>query len=272
MNREMIDRLKILFDLNQETNKLNRDSLIDATNKINFIITEKKYNNSSEISKSDVEFTDNFFKDKSYAKRRKSKSINNYGEIINQTNVKFFQSSKLSKILFDIYYPVPSENSFYHYTKISALKNILKGELKLKSLITNENYEEFKSFYTDHNMLGYFEKDIDGKDMNESLMSEIYTFCMASKTNLTNTKENSLWNSFGDSKKGVRIDFNIESEHCDFRKIFYKEKGYIILPFKNNYATFKINKIKIGEHCTTEQIELIKSLLKENDYSENIIE
>jgi len=137
---------------------------------------------------------------------------------------------------------------------------------------------------------------------------------------------------------GVRIEFEIDTNHCDFRKIYYKDSNfnpnnllinelnlaiennynrklfisgiskigmfylpgsykienevrfaikqhtddyefnfsddldYILLPFKSDYATFKINKIKIGENCTEEQIQEIKLLILENGYSENIIE
>lgn len=339
MTEETIQKFKKDLELQKETNKLNNHSLSDAVNLVNSIITRKIYNNSSTINNEDVVFTDNFFKDKSIPKRRTSKKLDEEGNSLTQINVKFYQTSKLSKILFDIYYPIPDEKLFYHYTKISALRHILKGNLKLNSLIKNENYEEFKTFYTDHNILGYFENlDDDGTDMNDSLMKEIYTFCMASKSNLNAENENRLWHSFGDNNNGVRIEFEIETNHCDFRKIYYKDinfnkknllinelnlaiannynrklfisgiskigmfylpgsykienevrfaiknhtddykftfsddSDHIFLPFKSEYATFKINKIKIGENCTEEQIQEIKLLISENGYSEEIIE
>jgi len=195
MTEETIQKFKNDLKLQNETNKLNNHSLSDAVNLANSIITRDIYNNSSIITIDDVEFTDNFFKDKSIPKRRISKKLDEQGTSLTQINVKFYQTSKLSKILFDIYYPIPDEKLYYHYTKISALRHILKGNLKLNSLIKNDNYEEFKTFYTDHNILGYFNSlDDDGSDMNDSLMREIYTFCMASKN------EDRLWRSFGDNK------------------------------------------------------------------------
>jgi hypothetical protein len=339
MTSEDIQKIKKSIRLNRETENLNRASLSDAVDLVNSIITQNEYNNSSTITIDDVEFTDNFFKDKSIPKRSVIETADADGKNITQINLDFFQTAKLSNILFDIYYPKPTEKLFYHYTKISALSHILKGNLKLNSLIRNENYEEFQTFYSDHNILGYFENvDEDGNNMKDVLMKEIYTFCMASKDNLNIENENSLWKSFGDNKNGVRIEFEVETNHSDFRKIYYKDRNftvenllikklninienrfnrnlfirgvskigmfylpgsykienevrfaikkhtddykfdfsdnadYILLPFNSEYAKFKINKIKIGENCTKEQIQEIKSLLKKNNYSENIIE
>lgn len=340
MTEETIQKFRQNLELQNETNNLNNHSLSDAVNSVNRIITRTIYNNSAMITTEDVEFTDNFFKDKSIPKRRISKTLDTQGKIVTQINVKFYQTSKLSKILFDIYYPIPDEKLYYHYTKISALRHILKGHLKLNSLIKNENYEEFETFYTDHNILGYSENlDDDGTLMKDSLMKEIYTFCMASKKNLNFENENRLWRSFGDNQNGVRIEFEIDTNHCDFRKIYYRDNefntsnllinelnltieknynrklfisgiskigmfylpgsykienevrfaikkhtddydfnfsndnvDYILLPFQSDYATFKINKIKIGENCTEEQIQEIKLLISENGYPESIIE
>lgn len=225
MTEETIQKLKKQFELRNETNRLNNEKLPEAVKIINSFINKENPNNTSKILVNDIEFTDNFLRDKSYPKRRESKSTSTDGKEITQINVKFFQTSKLSNILFDLYYPIPNEDSFYHYTKISSLSKILKGELKLNSLIVNENYEEFKTFYKEHNLLGSFDKfNSDGNDMSQTLMSEIYTFCMASKENLTSQNENSLWNSFGDNKSGVRIEFSVETNHCDFRKIFYRDR------------------------------------------------
>jgi hypothetical protein len=135
----------------------------------------------------------------------------------------FSYERKLAKILFDIYYPKVQESGYYHYTKISAFRHIIKGELKLKSLIHNDNYDEFKTFYTDHDLLGYFNtRDYEGTLMKDALMKEIFTFCLASKIGLDDKKENALWQSFGDNKHGIRIEFEITTSHPDFRKIFYK--------------------------------------------------
>jgi|AntRauMFilla1563_2_1112583.scaffolds.fasta_scaffold07809_2 hypothetical protein len=318
------------------TEFLNRNYRQEAVTIVNTIITNSIYNNSQTINVSDVEFTDYTFGAKKIVTDRTETTDQN-GDTL--TEVQFGSNYKISQILFDIYYPKANEESYYHYTKISALRHILKGQLKLKPLISNENYGEFRTFYEDHNILGYLKhKDYDRTLMKDALIKEIYVFCMASKVDLKKKNEDSLWHSFADDGHGVRIEFEVKTQHPDFRKIFYKDKyfdkrdlvinriqaitqnlyerefyiagiskigsfylpgeykienevrfvlkkhtdeydfkynddkGYLILPFKNAYAEFRIKKIKLGENCSNKIKTELRQLINNNGYSDEIVE
>jgi hypothetical protein len=333
---EYIKKIAESLKLPMRTDFLNKNYLQEAVTIVNTIIKNSLYSNSQTISLNDVVFTDYTFGAKKIVSDR-TECKDKKGNIL--IEVQYSSKRRFSQILFDIYYPKANDVSYYHYTKISALNHILKGQLKLKPLVSNENYDEFRTFYEDHNILGYFHnKDYDGTLMKDALMKEIYAFCMASKVNLKKENEDALWRSFADNGEGVRIEFEIQTEHPDFRKIFYPDKnldkkdlvinrlqsviknlyerdlyipgiskigsfylpgiykienevrfvvkkhtdeykfnyednnGYLILPFKNEYAEFKIKRIKIGEKCSTESKEKIKQLILSNGFPVEIIE
>lgn len=218
-----------------DNHTFNQKYLKEAVEKINKIITSPRYNNSQIIHPDDVEFREKTFGSKRTEARRETLEIN--GDI--SVDITYdYNPSRFSKLLFDIYYPRPSEKCFYHYTKVSALKHILKQRLRLKPLSANENDEEFKTFYNDHNFLGYFEhKDENDVLMKDSLMQKIYAFCMASKEGLKTENENALWRSFADNGHGIRIEFEVATNHPDFRKVFYKDDSF-------NKQDLVINKIR----------------------------
>jgi hypothetical protein len=340
MEDEFIERisksLEKSLELTKRTDFLNKNYLNEAVKIVNAIITNPIYNNNQTIGLGDIEFTDSTFGARMTVADRKETIEANGDTVI---DIQFNHLKKLTQILFDIYYPKANEKSYYHYTKLSSLRKILKGELTLKPLISYANDDEFKHFYQDHDILGYFHnKDDNGAFMIDSLMKEIYVFCMASKLNLNEKNENALWRSCADRGGGVRIEFEVAASHPDFRKIFYKDKdydkrdlvlnrlqsvvnnlyerklhipgiskigafylpgdykienevrfmvkkhtdeygfhysddkGYLTIPLKNEYAEFKIKKIKIGERCSEQTISDIRLLILENGYSEEIIE
>lgn len=228
LNDEQIQKLRANFELSNRTNFLNNHYRKEATDIINSIITNSLYKNKRTVTVSDIEFTDYSLGDKKIVvDRRETEDVDEDHRTIELT---YSSSRKLSNILFDIYYPKPTEKYFFHYTKVSALRRILKGEIKLNPLINNENYNEFRSFYEDHDILGYFKnKDYDGQLMKDSLMKETFAFSLASKENFPAESEKSLWNSFGDNGFGVRIEFEIETKHPDFRRIYYRDQHFNVL-------------------------------------------
>lgn len=223
MDEDAIKKIKESIDLSRRTDFLNRAYLKESVSIVNQIITHPLFNNNQTINESDVEFTDYTYGARKIPSRQET--IEENGDRL--IDLSFNSDRKLSQILFDIYYPKATEESYYHYTTLSAFRNIVTGKLRLKQLITNENYSEFRTFYEDHNILGYFHnRDYDGTIMKDALMKEIYTFCMASKEGLTQKNEDSLWSSFADNGRGIRLEFEINTEHPDFRRIFYKEKTF----------------------------------------------
>lgn len=218
MTSEYFDQVKKQMELMAETNRLN-SRISEAVEAINQIFSE--YGIEQKITKNDIKFTDSFL------------TNNHYTEKVDIETTLFKSLRRLSQIIFEHYYPKPKGNKFFHYTTVSALKGILKNELKLKPLIKNENYSEFKLFYQDHNLEGYT-RNIDERGilMERVLMEQCFAICFASPIDLTQHKDKTLWSSFADNGGGVRIEFQIDTQHPDFRQIFYHknlDKGKLLL-------------------------------------------
>jgi hypothetical protein len=212
---------------NFETALLNRNRLNEAVKLINDTFSETDYQIMDGVRNEDIEFTYYFLTNKNYAERTKE------GTLVVKKH------RRLSQLIFDFYYLKADGTKFYHYTKISALTGILKKELKLKPLITNQNFDEFKTFYKDHDLIGYtVNTDESGKLMEQVLMEQCFAICFASPHGLTNEKDKTLWYSFADNTNGVRIEWNIETNHTDFRKIFYRKDNFD----KNKLLLNRLNK------------------------------
>lgn len=203
------------YDKYLETALLNRNQINEALSFINDVFSEPDYNIADRVTLDDIQFTYHFLTNKHYVEKSEEETI----------VIKKYR--RLTQIIFDFYYPKPTGSKFYHYTKLSALNGILKNELKLKPLITNENFDEFKTFYKDHNLIGYsINTDESGKLMEQVLMEQCFAICFASPIGLTAEKEKTLWYSFADNGGGIRIEFDIKSNHPDFRKIFYHKTDF----------------------------------------------
>ena len=211
--RVSAEALKTNVGLFQETDRLN-NNLQEAVDLINESL--KEAGSTDSICKDDIKFTN----------ARLTNSYYFVDDEVDEDMHHMRMTSNLSNAVFDAYYPKPEGELFIHYTNLSALKGILKDMLKIKSLITNYNDEEFKAFYTDHGIDGYaLTKDDRDIALEEKLMRESYAMCFASPHGLTYKNEDALWRSFADNGGGIKIEFRIISNHPDFRKIFYKPKG-----------------------------------------------
>jgi hypothetical protein len=216
-----------------ETDRLNRECLDDAAQTINDIISKAPYNSIDEVKPEDLEFTTYFLVNRHFTEQDAEGTF-----IVNRHR-------RLSQIVADIYYPKVNDKAFFHYTKLSALRGILKGQLKLKPLIDNENYDEFKTFYKDHDLIGYsVNTDHTGKLMEQVIMEQSYVMCFASPNGLDEKSEDVLWRSFADNGAGVKIEFEISTDHIDFRKIFYKSSTYN----KEDLLINRLNKITMAKY------------------------
>jgi hypothetical protein len=198
-----------------ETRHLNQSKISEAVAWLNGVLAEPTYNISERLTGNDIQFTNEFLTNRIY------------GEMINHEEILLKKYRLLSHVIFDCYYPPHDGKVFYHYTKLSTLKNILRGELKLRPLLSNANYDEFKTFYRDHDLTGYaVNTDDTGKIMEQVLMEQCFAICFASPDGLTQEKDRTLWTSFADNGAGLRLEFKIDSNHVDFRKLFYKEDNF----------------------------------------------
>ncbi len=131
----------------------------------------------------------------------------------------------MSNIIFDYYYPKATEQEYAHYTSVSALKGIIcdTKKLRLTSTIKRLKDNEFKLFYADHNLKGY-EKNEHGTSDDEHLMRDLFYISFTEVKNELLDDTRFLWDSFGGGGKGVKLIFEIKSNHTDFRKVFYKDQ------------------------------------------------
>jgi hypothetical protein len=227
-----------------ETQGLNY-RLKEAADIINNILVENGV--PGVIEPEDIEFDAHYLVNRHYTTEDNlTSNVDSEGHEVFKS-VTMHRRSKLSKIIFDAYYPTPQGTTFYHYTSLSGLRGILKRELKISSLMKNYNDDEFRSFYKDHDITGYeVNVDDDGVLMQESIMRQTYAMCFAIPDGLTEAQEDALWRSFADNGQGVKIHFKIETKHPDFRKIFYRhkhvEKKDLLFNKLNNAIQNKFNR------------------------------
>lgn len=130
-------------------------------------------------------------------------------------------NSKISNIIFNHYYPEPTDTTFYHFTSLDNFKSILSNkEIWLFSLNNRFDDEEFRLFYVDHQMQGYQENKNGNKKLETSIMEDTFYASFSRANELSD--EDSLWGSFGDKGLGVRIEFDIKPKICDFGNVYYE--------------------------------------------------
>ncbi|WP_128544078.1 hypothetical protein [Larkinella soli] len=213
-----------------ETDQLN-ENIIDAVNLINQELLKQGIR--STINKDDIEFSPEFLWEKTYFSWDPKLKRN---LILRKRN--------LSNIIFNHYYPSPSNTTFYHFTSLKNFESIVKNkELWLFNLLKRFNQGEFRYFYKDHGLTGYkINSDIDGVIMEESLMSKAFYISFARSSSIKIDEEEDLWTSFGESGHGVRIEFDIVPKISDFRNIFYKDDKTPIKDLLINKLSKKIKK------------------------------
>lgn len=134
----------------------------------------------------------------------------------------------LSTIIFNHCFPPPSLKTYFHFTSFSALKSILtQGRIRLSNLIKRYEDGEFYEFYDKHGLDGYQKGgNVWGMEINtESIMRETF-YLSLSGSGIGDEK----WREFANNGEGVRLEFEISTEHPDFRQVFYPTRGVDYLP------------------------------------------
>lgn len=207
MNDEYFERVKKQIDkmlkyeelekIAHQKNSTDIDELVDSVNSILENKTGQK------ISKNHIKF---------------------YPQYVGNTGIGETLDKKLSQIIFDYYYPVASESEYAHYTSVDVLKSILsQKKIRLTSTIKRLKDNEFKLFYSDYNLKGY-EKTENGNSLDEQLMSELFYISFTENKNEIWDDTRFLWDNFGKAGMGVKLIFDIETDHPDFRKVFYQSE------------------------------------------------
>jgi hypothetical protein len=245
ISEKYIELIKKEFEIQNETDALNAD-LPNVISEVHQIF--QKYGVNQKILPSDVMFGQKFFG---------NRIIINW-DIATKDRV-FVSIPRLSEIIFDHYYPRPQTTSFYHFTSLdSAIKILDSKKFRLYNLIKNYDFDEFKTFYEDHNLDGYKKSYAPDGDLYEDhIMKRTFSLSLTEKSRVTASQESYMWNVFSNNHQGVKLEFDIKSQHVDFRDIYYKDFSTSLNDllfndldqhFKNKYKRqFVLSKIsKIG--------------------------
>ncbi len=206
MNDQYFEKIKVAVQKSIEYEKLekiadelNKTELENLLQVVNTILLEKT---GQTIEKEHIKF---------------------YPQYVGNTGIGETLNKKLSNIIFDYYYPKATEKEYAHYTSLTALKSILieTKKIRLTSALKRLKDNEFKLFYADHNLKGY-EKEENGFSYDEHLMRDLFYLSFTEVKNEILDDTRFLWDSFGKSGKGVKLVFEIETNHVDFRKVFYQ--------------------------------------------------
>jgi len=159
-------------------------------------------------------------------------------QTIDSTQIKFYPqsigntfigetltSTYLSEIIYRYYYPTAPSGIYAHFTTLEALESILVTEKKIRltSMIKRKDDWEFKLFYEEHGITGYT-REVGNTTLDETLMRELFYMSLTdNKTEEIDIKRG-IWNYFGVYGKGVKIIFDISTQHIDFRKVCYQNE------------------------------------------------
>ncbi|MFH7010553.1 hypothetical protein ACHRV5_01705 [Flavobacterium sp. FlaQc-52] len=255
MNDEYFNNVKKQMKLFEETDKLNSNiNITDASTTINNIF--QSFNIQDRISSNDIEFSNSFLWNKPYIVWDKKLDSN----II-------LRKLKLSEIIFDHYYPKPTETTFYHFTTYANFISIIKNqELWLFNLAKRFQEGEFRLFYIDHGITGYqTNRDYNGEIMEKSLMKQTFYTSFAKSSTIRLEDEESLWNSFGEGGLGVRLEFEINPKYADFRNVFYKQDGVPKTDLLINKITSEVQS-KYNRNFTLSGISKIGGFYLQGDF------
>lgn len=125
---------------------------------------------------------------------------------------------RLSNTIFDFCFPKLNSGIYYHYTSYNKLKSILSNnEIRLYNLFKRFKSGEFRTFCIDHNLTGYVRQNDEG--IFKDLMRELFYVSLVDKECFD---DKDLWEKFGNKEEGVLLEFKIETNSNDFRKIYYQ--------------------------------------------------
>ncbi len=136
----------------------------------------------------------------------------------------------LSNLIYQHSFPAIPSRRVAHYTSLDSFKSIVSsGTLRLHSLRERRSKGgELEPFLT---LCGYDEGQVDPttgepayskiyKEMAEDLFYTSFT---------TSPDEDLMWNEFGDSHQGVRLDFEVVPGRAEFRDMLYSESRLKLL-------------------------------------------
>jgi hypothetical protein len=153
-------------------------------------------------------------------------------QISNRFIHNFFTSTpgheRLSAIIYDHYFPRANNGKYNHFTNLDAFENILTTRmLRLTSPLKRIKQGEYSPFYDRYKDF-QFKNSQSFAEMHKQSMSDLFYLSLVPDCNLDSTSvSRNMWEDFGDNNKGVRILFDIQTSHPDFRTVNYVDKNRI---------------------------------------------
>jgi hypothetical protein len=197
--QDFINRMNRIEKLKQEANNLNRTRLQDLVNIVNNVLLTE---GCPLINDTQIRF---------------------FPSYVGDTGVGATMDKQLSKIIYDYYFPKADSGLYAHFTSKEVLQSILSSQkVRLTSTIKRKGDGEFKLFYDDHLVDGYTKPYNAKSTYDEYLMSELFYMSLTKNQDESTDMKRGLWSYFGRGGHGVKLIFDIQSNHIDFRKVYYQ--------------------------------------------------
>lgn len=128
----------------------------------------------------------------------------------------------LTKIIYDYYYPPASLGQYAHFTDLFALESILTNQkIRLTSTIKRKDEAEFELFYEHHDEIDGYSRDFGTSIYSEDLMKDLFYISLTDNQDSVIDIKRGMWRYFGKNGEGVKLIFEISTEHGDFRRVYY---------------------------------------------------
>lgn len=209
LSKEYIEQMKKQMDkfewyekLRQEADILNRTRRQDLVDLVNTILGEE---HCPHITENQIKF---------------------YPQYIGNTGIGMPIDKGLTKIIYNYYYPPSPEGEYAHFTDLVALESILSSQkIRLTSTIKRKDDLEFKLFYEDHDIEG-FKRPADASTQDELLMNDLFYLSLTENKESAIDIKRGMWQHFGKGGTGVKLIFDIKTNHSDFRRVYYPNSAY----------------------------------------------
>lgn len=216
-----LEKMKFYDALRVEANQLNRTKKTELVLMINEILSKF---NCPLINENQIKF---------------------YPQYIGNTGIGTPIDKQLTKIIYDHYYPAAKSGTYAHFTNLEALDGITnQRKLRLTSTYKRKDDLEFALFYVDHNIEG-FKNATSTSASNDELMKNLFYISLTADQAMEIDIQRGIWDYFGVQGTGVKLIFDIETEHIDFRDVHYpnpkKTKSTQLFSRLENkiYSTFR---------------------------------
>lgn len=149
-----------------------------------------------------------------------------FGDVIDQS---------LTRIIYNYYYPAAKNGEYAHFTDLTALDSILKSKkIRLTSTIKRKDDKEYKLFYEDANITGFKRPYNIDFTVDENLMRDLFYISLTKNQDTSVDIKRGMWQYFGRGGYGVKLVFDIDIIHSDFREVCYAEGSKQLLKKLND--------------------------------------